>query len=205
MPKNTFFHKIFFPIKTYLPAWLSRPIRNLFTAVLTPYWFSIQSGHFRNSFKALAVSKEGKPLPWYTYPCIDFLSTCSFQGKIILEFGGGQSTYWWALRARQVVTIESDKAWYSEIKSKAFENVSVFLVNETPASQYLKKISELLNEAGFSKFDIIICDNSGHFDFKRGLKNKDLKRVDFFGHVPGVMLPDCTSIFFHDASSLFKF
>jgi len=230
MPKNTLFHKIFFPIKTYLPAWFSRPIRNLFTAVLTPYWFSIQSGHFRSSFKALAVSKEGKPLPWYTYPCIDFLSTCSFQGKIILEFGGGQSTYWWALRARQVVTIESDKAWYSEIKSKALDNVSVFLVNETNASQYLKKISELLNEAGFSKFDIIIidsmfyreelaylaaelvsekgviiCDNSGHFDFKRGLKNKDLKRVDFFGHVPGVMLPDCTSIFFHDASSLFKF
>jgi len=230
MPKNTFFHKIFFPIKTYLPAWLSRPIRNLFTAVLTPYWFSIQSGHFRNSFKALAVSKEGKPLPWYTYPCIDFLSTCSFQGKIILEFGGGQSTYWWALRARQVVTIESDRVWYSEIKSKAFENVSVFLVNETPASQYLKKISELLNEAGFLKFDIIIidsmfyreelaylaaelvsekgviiCDNSGHFDFKRGLKNKDLKRVDFFGHVPGVMLPNCTSIFFYDASSLFEF
>ncbi|OGT67911.1 MAG: hypothetical protein A3I12_06750 [Gammaproteobacteria bacterium RIFCSPLOWO2_02_FULL_38_11] len=147
-----------------------------------------------------------------------------------MEFGGGQSTYWWAARAKQVVTIESERDWYLKIKSKALENVSAFLVNESDASQYLKKASELLNEKGFSKFDIIIidsmfyreelaylaaelvsengviiCDNSGHFDFERGLKNRDLKKVDFFGHAPGVMLPDCTSIFFYDTSSLFKF
>lgn len=35
------------------------------------------------------IGKNGEPLPWYTYPCIEYLDNLDFSKKCILEFGGG--------------------------------------------------------------------------------------------------------------------
>ncbi|MGC1360796.1 MAG: hypothetical protein WA826_06450, partial [Silvibacterium sp.] len=67
--------------------------------------------------KRAAVSKNGEPIPWYTYPIIDFLSDRDFKNKNILEFGGGQSTLWWAKRARRVVTFEGKREWHDRIRA----------------------------------------------------------------------------------------
>src|SRR4051812_13882826 len=102
----------FSPFKTYLPKWAWQPIRALTTALCTPMLFSYQSGHFLSSLRMMAVAKNGAPLPWYSYPCIEFLKHRDYRDKVVLEFGGGQSTLWWAQRARRVVTLEGDQQWY---------------------------------------------------------------------------------------------
>jgi hypothetical protein len=48
----------------------------------------------------------------------------------------------------------------------------------------------------------IVCDNAEGYGFYDGFKNRHLKRIDFFGHIPGVILPHCTSIFFGDNTFL---
>ena len=55
-----------------------------------------------------AVDKKGDPIPWYTYPAIDFLLLRDYRDKNILEFGSGQSTLWWAARAKFVLSLEED-------------------------------------------------------------------------------------------------
>lgn len=106
---QTIIQRAFQPLKKYLPASAANILRSAFTAVLTPIIFSYRTGHFLSSWKMSAVSRTGEPLPWYTYPCIDFISFRNFTGKSILEFGGGQSSLWWSKRAGHVVTIEGDK------------------------------------------------------------------------------------------------
>ena len=91
-------------MKKLFPSWLSNPVRNVVTAVLTPITTSYRTGHFRSSLKMAAVTRQGDPLPWYTYPAIDFLKDRNYAGKTVLEFGGGQSTLWWAAHAASVVT-----------------------------------------------------------------------------------------------------
>ena len=108
---ESFIHNAFAPVKRLFPQWLSNPIRNVVTAVLTPIRYSYRTGHFRSSLKMAAVTRHGDPLPWYTYPAIDFLKDRNYAGKTVLEFGGGQSTLWWATHAASVVTFEASAKW----------------------------------------------------------------------------------------------
>jgi hypothetical protein len=98
----------FAPIKRILPEAIWLPLRAAATAVITPIRFSRVTGHWKSSLRTVAQAADGTPLPWYTYPAIDFLTQRDFSGKNVLEFGGGQSTLWWSARARSVLTIEED-------------------------------------------------------------------------------------------------
>src|SRR5262245_4561702 len=77
-------------------------LRRVGTAILTPILFTVHQGHFRSALARKAVDATGHPLPWYTYPAIQFLSAKDFCGRRVLEFGAGQSTLWWSARAGQV-------------------------------------------------------------------------------------------------------
>ena len=215
---QTAIQKIFRPLKKYLPAPVSNAVRSFFTATLTPILFSYRTGHFRSSWKMSAVSRTGKPVPWYTYPCIDFIRFRDFQGKKVREFGGGQSSLWWSQRAASVVTLEGDKQWYEKIKKKMPSNVQMFLVSMDNPSACVKEVNEVLQN--YAEFDVIIidglyrsemisiaqtkmanhgviiCDNAEGYGFYEGFKASGMNRVDFFGNAPGVVLQHCTSLFF---------
>lgn len=225
---SVWIQRAFRPFRDYLPGVIAEPIRSVATAFVTPILFSWRTGHFRSSFRRAAVSRAGEPLPWYTYPCIDFLSFRDYAGKSVLEFGAGQSTLWWARRARRVVSFEGGPAWYEHLRSHVAGNVDLHLApTETPQA-CLHAIEEILTrDHGTDRFDvividglcradlvelavrriresgIIICDNSeGHSFFER-FRDRDFGRVDFFGYTPGTVLPHCTSVFFRPGSFVF--
>src|SRR5437588_4831670 len=102
---KTRLHRFFAVLKRVMPRRLWQPIRSIATCVLTPIRFSINTGHAKSSFLMRAVDKNGEPIPSYTYPAIDFLFQRNFEDKLILEFGSGQSTLWWASRAKFVISI----------------------------------------------------------------------------------------------------
>src|SRR5688572_13130708 len=146
----TIIQRAFAPFKAYLPKWIWSPIRNVATALLTPALFSYRSGHFRSSLKRAAVSKDGRPLPWYTYPCIDFLKARSFNDKSVLEFGGGHSTLWWAARAKDVVTIDGNAGWYERLKSQVPANVDLHHVSLSTPDACVSDVEHVLQSKGRS-------------------------------------------------------
>jgi hypothetical protein len=215
-------------LRNHLPRWMTDPIRSVGTAVITPLLFSYRTGHFRSSLRNAAVSKEGAPLPWYTYPSIDFLKARTYEDKIVLEFGGGQSTLWWAERARHVVTFEGDKEWFSSLKSKIPPNVDLHLASMQNPSECVKSVVDVLHAKPFATYDVIVidglyrralvavarnvmadtgmivCDNAEGYGFQEALKHSEFLRVDFFGNAPGVMRPHATSIFFKPSAWAFQ-
>jgi len=223
-----YLQKIFSPIKKILPTPISNAVRSTLTAFLTPIFFSTRSGHFKSSFKMKAVGRNGQPIPWYTYPCINFLSHQSFSGRTILEFGGGQSTHWWSKTAEQVVSFEGDKKWYEQIKKNISDNVRLYLVSNENSSDCIHDVNAILGSIAPKTFDIIIIDglfrkeavqialkhmtkdgaiifdNADSYEFLESFSQSDLKRVDFYGYAPGVVLPHCTSIFFGSDCFLFS-
>lgn len=217
---RTLIQRAFAPFKTYLPKWIWMPIRGVATAVLTPIRFSYRSGHFRSSLKRAAVARDGSPLPWYTYPCIEFLAARSFTDKSVLEFGGGHSTMWWAARAKHVVTIDDNAHWYDRLKRQVPANVDLHHITFSTVGAWVADVERAVRSVGATTFDVIIidghhrsqtvaiarryltadgmiiCDDSeGHGVFA-ALQHSGLNRVDFFGYAPGVVLPHCTSIVF---------
>jgi hypothetical protein len=220
-------HKVFAPIKRVLPPFLSNLLRSTATAFLTPVFFSYRSGHFLSSFKMAAVTKEGDALPWYTYPCIDFLKYRSFEDKTVLEFGGGQSTLWWAKKAARVVTVEGDRGWYEKLRNKVPANVDLRFASMDSEAENVAAVRDIVASRKESSFDVIVidglyraamieiavrsmaqdgmivCDNAEGYGIYEGFKERGLSRVDFYGYAPGVVLPHCTSVYFKAGSTYF--
>jgi hypothetical protein len=217
----------FTPVRKILPKWVANPVRNVLTAFLTPAIYSYRTGHFRSSLKMAAVSKHGEPIPWYTYPIIDFLKDRDCSNKTVLEFGGGQSTLWWAKKAKTVVTFEGNREWHDRIRAGIPGNVELHHVATNEKSSDAAQVAEVLSTKPYSKYDvividglsrdriidisckylapngIIICDNAEGYGFYDGFKDRGLNRVDFYGNAAGVILPHCTSIYFGSSSFVF--
>lgn len=220
-------HTKFNNLKKILPNFITDNIRKLVTAFLTPIRFSINSGHFKSSFLKKSVNKKGEAIPWYTYPCNDFLRFRDFSQSEILEFGAGQSTFWWAKHAKHVTAIEGDNDWLAYLNNNIPKNVLLQLVSiagiaecETEVQNFLKlksKKYDVLIIDGLYRAEmiplaleyrkpngIIICDNSDGYGFYEGFLNSGLKKVDFYGYAPGVVLPHCTTIYFSDDCAFFN-
>lgn len=215
------------PFKRVLPRFIWAPARRLATGLFTPVAFSLWSGHFKSSLKERAVSAKGDALPWYSYPAIQFLAQRDFKDKTVLEFGGGQSTLWWAERAKSVVTFEGDPDWQADLAKRIPPNVTLYLAPAGTPAACVAFIDGKLQALGAAKFDVIvidslcrrelvrwsldrlaldgalICDNAEGYGFQEESRDLAVSRVDFFGHAPGVILPHATSVFFRGTSFVF--
>tara|TARA_B100002019_G_C21259675_1_gene595969 strand:- start:1736 stop:2497 length:762 start_codon:yes stop_codon:yes gene_type:complete len=146
-------NKIYAPIKKYLPNFLSRYLRRIVTGLLTPISFAMRSGHFKSSMLEKSVNKSGKPIPWLTFPCIDFLENRSLSNKSVLEFGGGQSTIYFSNKVRKVITFEEDEKWAEYINSYALPNSKLYYVPYTAAGSFVD--SEIISTIGRKQINFI--------------------------------------------------
>ena len=167
-------------IKPLLPSFIFEPLRRILTAILTPVFFSIDSGHFKSSIRASACDSSSKPICWFTYPAIDFLDRFNFKNLFILEFGSGQSTLWWQNKGAKIISFENNEGWFNKISQNISQNNSVNLIkNDTLDNQQLDLIKKtnqhdvLIIDGSYNRFDalslaipylsekaIVILDNS---------------------------------------------
>jgi predicted O-methyltransferase YrrM len=164
----------------------------------------------------------GSPLPWYTYPAIDFLSQRDFSTRKVLEFGGGQSTLWWASRAESVLTVEEDRDWYANLAARKPENVELHHIPVNHETRSIEQVRCLLDKLDPTNFDVIIidghlrkelvelsfeylspggaiiCDNAEGYGFYDALKSRECSRIDLFGFAPGVLRRHCTALVWVD-------
>ncbi|MHC4106363.1 MAG: SAM-dependent methyltransferase, partial [Planctomycetota bacterium] len=98
-----------------------------------------------------AVDLNGEPLPWYTYPTIEYLKSLDLRDKIVFEWGCGNSSHFWATRCKQVFSCESDERWYDRVVGKKAKNQEIFLCKDEDS--YVKQIEQL-----DSRFDIVVID-----------------------------------------------
>jgi hypothetical protein len=183
--------------------------------------FLVSYGWWRTVRERRSVDADGNPLPWFTYPAIDYLSPLDFSGADVFEYGAGASTLFWAARARRVVSLETDRDWYAR------------LLPQLPANSELKFISAQLPDYALEirahgRFDVIVIDGPGQTrlecaaaaadQLKPGgmiildnsdlvplstalLRGKGLLQVDMTGFTPIAANAQCTSFFFsRDAS-----
>jgi len=222
----TTIQRVFAPVKRLTPRWFWSPLRRVATAFFAPALFSWREGHFRSSVRAASVDRHGEPLPWYTYPSIDFLRVRDFSRRRVLEFGAGQSTLWWAPRVASLVSIEEDRSWAEKLRPRLPAHAEVHLASMVSAEACLADVGRILEGRGL--FDVIvidglyrrelvpvavralaeagmiICDNSEGYGFREEFLRHAMSRVDFYGMVPGVILDHCTSIYFRSDAFAFE-
>ena len=145
---------------------LSKLLPRAVMASLTNYKIlSREYGHYQSAKDWQSINKNGQPIPWYSYPMVEYLKQLDFSDKTVFEFGSGNSTLFWASRSKRVVAVEDDKDWYGKIKSKLPANVEYVLVdNQTNYTQAIHQFPEL--------FDVIIVDGSHRFECTKSARSR---------------------------------
>lgn len=178
----------------------------------------ISRGFVTSANHALALDGNGNPLPWLSYPAIEYLSGLNLREKTVFEYGSGCSTLYWSERCSRVVSVEHDKVWCEKLQESALassiQNCRVLL--REGESEYLRAIHEencpydvVIVDGGFNRKrmaehalqrlapgGIIVLDNSDcHVGAAEVLRNADLIQIDFCGFAPGNELEQVTSLF----------
>ncbi len=183
-----------------------------------------QDGWVRSYIENKSVDRGGKPIPWITYPALDFLSERISSLESVFEYGSGNGTLWWAARSTMVRSIEHDKSWYEEMKKIVPGNVELFYVSLEQANNYENTITmddhrydlilidgrrrnecmiksvERVNDTG-----VILLDNSDRPDYQQGcnfLISKGYKPLKLSGFSPIVNFKNQTAIFYRNQNIL---
>lgn len=112
---------------------------------------AIAYGHWSSIRERVAVARDGSPLPWYTYPAIEFLSAFDLTTSDVFEFGSGNSSLYWANRARSVVSVEESHEWFLQVETRRRLNQTVLYRPDEEG--YVSALSEQQRD-----FDIIVID-----------------------------------------------
>lgn len=168
----------------------------------------------------VCVDKDGKPLPWYTYPAIEYLMQFDYSQKKIFEFGCGYSSLFWSERAQNVISIEDNPKWYEKWRQE-FKEKNLDIRWRDEGEIYEKAVFE-----DGDKYDVIVIDGkrrekccetaisnlaSGgmiilddsdrintsqeYVDAVKILKAANLIQVDFYGFCPMNNYTKTTSLF----------
>ncbi len=136
-------------------------------------------GQYNSIKQNLSIDSKNNPLPWLTYPSIEYLRNLDLTNETIFELGSGFSTLWFAKRSKKVFSVETDELWYNKIVGElsSFDNVEIDLVNENHGNEIFKGIEEsdlifidgldredaldyIIENIDISKIKCIVVDNS---------------------------------------------
>jgi len=171
-------------------------------------------GYLRSAATMRSVDAAGKPLPWITYPAIDYLRQLDLTDKIVFEYGCGGSTIFWSGVAKSVYSVEDNEAFCREVWPALPPNCQLSL--EIYPDDYIHALAkhapyDIIVIDGHSRVrcsevaprylkpgGFIILDNSDWFhEASANLRNADLIEVDMAGMAPIADFISTTSFYFH--------
>ena len=137
-------------IKSRLPREIKATLRNY--KIL-----SAEFGQFKTMRKRVCVDASDVPIPWYSYPAVEYIKQLEFSTKSIFEYGSGYSTRFWADRCRKLISVEDNIEWYGKLMSQLPDNVEYRFLEGR--NEYIHAINDYSDP-----FDVIIIDGSYRFE-----------------------------------------
>lgn len=114
---------------------------------------AFRNGQWESIKRRMAIDAKGNPIPWYTYPAIEYLNSFDFSQCNVFEFGSGNSSLYWSSRSKSVFSVEDNKDWFEMVNNGKNSNHNLVYCAEE--SEY---VAALANQG--RKFDIIIIDGN---------------------------------------------
>ncbi|MFZ1517646.1 MAG: class I SAM-dependent methyltransferase [Ignavibacteriaceae bacterium] len=210
-------------IKTILKL-ISEP--KILTALLSQRSFGYlnEVGWFESFLLLQSVDKNKNPIPWFSYPFIDFLTPRLTKDLVLFEFGSGNSTLFFAKRVKEVISVEHNKEWYQIVNSTKPSNVKLIQTESDSVTDYVGYFSSLKEKVDIiivdglhrneclinsinklSENGVIILDDSERSEYCNGINfilGNGFKSLEFWGIAPTVLFKKCTTIFYKDKNCL---
>ena len=114
---------------------------------------------------------------------VAFLEKAITKESLILETGTGNSTVWFGVRAKRVVSLENRRGWYKKVRQhlarKGVENVRIYLDSEYDS----KGLDRILNKEDLVQYDIILHDGPTPLERRFSLAKEITKYVKSGGYL----------------------
>ena len=144
-------------------------------------------GYLETMRKQKPVDAYSQPIPWFTYPAIEYISQLDLREKRVFEWGSGNSSAFFAERCKQIISVESDKKWYDYGVQNLRSNQQIIFREELSFIDAIEEFS--------SKFDLIIIDSIRRYECA-------LKALNFLE--PGGLIILDNSDWYPNTSSLLR-
>lgn len=186
--------------------------------------FLRRSGYLRSVVGKRPCRADGTPIPWMNYNVVSFLEQRLSKDLSLFEYGSGNSTLFFAERVKDLVSVETDRAWYENLAAKVPANVKLILVAPSDAEAYRRSVGEqgrgfdvvvvdgedrssCTIEAGkhLTPRGVIIVDDSQRAPTHAGIERlcrSGFRRLDFEGLKPGSISGYRTTILYRDGNCL---
>jgi hypothetical protein len=131
--------------------------RTILVTIKNYRMLSFGFGQYKTIRLGDCIDRNNLPIPWYSYPAIEYIKQLDLLDKSIFEYGSGNSTRFWAGRCKNLVSVEDNREWYNKVQGNLPDNVEYLFLEESQA--YIKSINRYSDE-----FDIIIIDGSHRYE-----------------------------------------
>lgn len=189
-----------------------------FACIKNTYNLLIRYGLLKSSYLWKSIERNGTPIPWFSYPAVEYLEGLDLSEYSVFEYGSGYSTLYWGRRAKRVTSVEDHAEWRDRIQTQLGDNATIRLVcspDDYPGA--IKDSDQEFNiividgASNISRLEcaraaipklrtggIIILDDADDFpDVPNALREAGLLQVDFAGFNPINTYTKTTSFFFH--------
>jgi hypothetical protein len=117
--------------------------------------FKDKYGYIHTVNQDRPVDADLVPIPWFTYPAIEYISQLDLSDKNIFEWGSGNSSLFFSKRCKSLISVESDKGWYRLIEENRSPNQKLLFCDP-------EKLADAIGP--FDKFDVIIIDTANRYN-----------------------------------------
>lgn len=177
-----------------------------------------QKNWFRAYETKTSIDENNIPVPWVTYSFIDFIKSRINTTHSIFEYGSGNSTIFYAGKAKSVTSVEHDKSWYETVTNLKLPNAEILFCALKENGEYCRKavstnrkyhiiIVDGRDRVNCCKYalqaltedGVLILDDSERPYYEEAidfLKQSGFKHIPFSGMAPGTIQSKCTSVFY---------
>lgn len=199
---------------------LSNPKKFKTLLSLSEKGYLAEVGWFNANARQESIDINGNPVPWLVYGMIDFMIEKLPSGLSIFEYGSGNSTIFYAQKAKEVIAIEHNLEWKNKIAAQLPSNAAVYFIeldNTGKYAQSIKTYNQLFDmivvdgrdrvnccKQALEKLSakgVVILDDSERPSYQEGvdfLKENGFKEIAFTGMAPGTIQLKKTSLFYKE-------
>ncbi|MDP3148677.1 MAG: FkbM family methyltransferase [Ignavibacteria bacterium] len=186
--------------------------------------YLIDIGWFDAFKSGKSVNKELKPVPWVTYPFIDFIEGRLNKTMKVFEYGSGFSTLFYTERTLNVTSVEHNAAWFEKIKSIVPKNSDIIFCEDDIDGLYSKAVKNKGEQYDLIIIDandrvncakqalsaltdrgVVILDDSDREEYKEAfdlMKQSGFREITFSGISPGYFNRKATTVFYRQGNCL---
>jgi len=139
-----------------LPESVDPPMERKLKRTLDNFLFEYAA--YSSMTQELPLDCTGAPIPWFTYPAIEYMNQIDFSACRVLEFGSGNSSLYWASRCAHLSSVERDPDWFNKVKEQ-LSGSSTNITCTQSLESYLAYVETLMPKS----FDVVVVDGADRF------------------------------------------